>query len=503
MLISNILQNNIKISFLIIFLSSLGIRIFYFPYDLPLVIDGLDNFTYTTLINYYGHLPTEWTPPSNGWPIFLSFWFSIIDLNDTFQYMQLQRVISVILSSLITIPVYVLCKKYFDNKIALVGAALFAFDPRIILNSLLGITEPLFILLGISSLVIFLKYDRKWIFLSFILASFATVVRSEGIFLILTLTILFFIKYRISREIIRTYLPCIVIFLLILVPIMNYKIEVTGNDGMFERVAYGTNQILTNSGQEETNQHIEGLELFVKYLGWIMIPYFIVFLPFGIIQFFRNRTKETNFIIIFLAVIPLPILYAYFAQAQDTRYLYTLYPVFCLISLFAVKSYLSKLPKKNIILSMMIIGILVSSIGFYEYKKIDYEKERELNEIALIISNISSGMNFHPSETRYIRAAELPSEWPFVWIDESYKIKAVPTTNHNNLENFIANSRNELSHLIIDDNAKLPKFLQDVFNNEEKYEYLNKVFDSKNSGFKHHLKLFEINFEKFDSIRER
>ena len=266
MLISNILQNNIKISFLIIFLSSLGIRIFYFPYDLPLVIDGLDNFTYTTLINYYGHLPTEWTPPSNGWPIFLSFWFSIIDLNDTFQYMQLQRVISVILSSLITIPVYVLCKKYFDNKIALVGAALFAFDPRIILNSLLGITEPLFILLGISSLVIFLKYDRKWIFLSFILASFATVVRSEGIFLILTLTILFFIKYRISREIIRTYLPCIVIFLLILVPIMNYKIEVTGNDGMFERVAYGTNQILTNSGQEETNQHIEGLELFVKYL---------------------------------------------------------------------------------------------------------------------------------------------------------------------------------------------------------------------------------------------
>jgi len=492
----------LEISFLMIFFISLGIRFFYFPYDLPLVIDAMDNFTYTTLINFYGHLPTEWSPPYNGWPIFLSFWFSIINLENTLQYMQLQRVISVILSSLITIPVYILCRKYFDNKIALVGAALFAFDPRIILNSLLGITEPLFILLGISSLVVFLKYDRKWIFLSFILASFASIVRSEGIFLFFTLTILFFIRYRISKEILRTYLPCIIIFLLILAPIMNYKIEVTGNDGMFQRAAGGASQILTISSQEGNNVIFDGLELFIKYLGWIMIPYFIVFLPFGIIQFFRNRTKETNFIIVFLVVSSLPILYAYVVQAQDTRYLYILYPVFCLVSLFAVKSYLSKLPKKNIILSIMIIGILVSSIGFYEYKKIDYEKERELNEIALIVSDIASGMNFHPSETRYIRAAELPSEWPFVWIDESHKIKAVPTSNHKNLESFIVNSRDKLSHLIIDDDAKLPEFLQEVFNNEEKYEYLNKVFDSKNSGFKHHLKLFEINFERFDSIGE-
>ena len=45
----------------------------------------------------------------------------------------------------------------------------------------------------------------------------------------------------------------------------------------------------------------------------------------------------------------------------------------------------------------------------------------------------------------------------------------------------------------------MPEFLQDVYYNEEKYEYLNKVFDSKDRGFEHQVKLFEIDFQKFDS----
>ena len=202
------------ISFSVIFFVGLGLRFFYFPNELPLIADAMDNFTYATGINYYEHLPTEWSPANNGWPIFLSFWFSIINLENSLDYMQMQKTISVILSTLTIIPIYFLCRKFFDEKISLVGAALFAFEPRIMLNSLLGITEPLFILLGTSSLVIFLKYGRKAIFLSFVLASLCTIVRSEGIFLLLTLSILFFIKYRISKEIVKTYLPSLIIFML-------------------------------------------------------------------------------------------------------------------------------------------------------------------------------------------------------------------------------------------------------------------------------------------------
>ncbi|WP_237089278.1 glycosyltransferase family 39 protein [Nitrosopumilus adriaticus] len=284
MMNSDLIVNDKKIifSFLSIFFMGLGIRIFYFPFELPLIIDAMDNFTYATAINYYGYLPTEGSPANNGWPIFLSFWFSILSFENTHDFMQIQRMISVILSSLIIIPVYFLCKKFFDDKIALVGAAIFAFDPRIILNSLLGITEPLFILLGILSLVVFLKYDRKLMFIAFALSAFATIVRSEGIFLFFGISILFFLKYRISKDIVKTYLPCVIIFLIILFPIMNYKIEVTGYDGIFQRVAYGTGEILTISNQDNSNSIFEGIELFVKYLGWVMIPIFLFLFLMGL-----------------------------------------------------------------------------------------------------------------------------------------------------------------------------------------------------------------------------
>ena len=503
MLISKINKIEIKISFLIIFSIGLGLRLFYFPYELPLIADGMDNFTYAAAINFYGNLPNEWAPANIGWPIFLSFWFSLVSLDNSLDYMQFQRILSIILSSLTVIPIYYLCRKFFSSKISLVGVALFAFEPRIILNSTLGITEPLFILLGISSLVIFLKYSRKGIIIAFALASFATIVRSEGVFLLVTISILFFMKNKLSKEILKSYLPALIIFLLILTPISLYKTEVSGNDAMFDRVVGGTNQIIEMSNNNNDNEILKGIELFIKYLGWIMIPIFLLFLPFGIIQLFRKRTEKLNFIVIFLVSSSIPILYAYIVQAQDTRYFYFLYPIFCLISLFAVETYISKVTRKNILILFLIIGILIACISFYEYKKIDYEKEKELNAIAQIITDNVSGINFHPTETQYVRATEIPLKWPFLFFEEDHKIKSVSTMKYNNLEKFILNSKDDLTHLIVDDNPNLPKFLHDVYNNEEKYEYLNKIFDSKDMRFNHHVKVFEIDFKKFNlNIKE-
>ena len=501
-LLINLISNNVrlKISFLIIFLVGISIRFFYFPNDLPLIIDGFDNFTYATAINYYGYLPMEWTPINNGWPIFLSFWFSIINLENTLEYMQLQKIISIIISSLIMIPVYFLCKKYFDEKIALVGVALIAFDPRMILNSLLGITDPLFILLGISSLVLFLKYERKLMLISFILASCATIVRAEGLFLFFTLTILFFIKYKISKEILKTYIPCLVIFMLILIPIMDYRIEVAGYDGIFQRGTIGASQIISmvNENQNGNSEIVDGLSLFAKYLGWILIPNFLIFLPFGIILFFKHRKKENNFIIIFIVICSIPILYAYLRQAQDTRYLYALFPIFSLISLYSVRNYLIKFKRKDLILFLIIAGILISSVIFYEYKKIDYDKERELNEFAKSIPVVIGGLNYHPTVTQYIGPSEVKEEWPFVFYDETRKIKTIKINNYNNLDDFISYNKNELTHLIIDTNSNLPDFLNEVYHNEGKFDYLNKIYDSNTMNYNFEIKIFEINFEKFN-----
>ena len=492
-------KNKDFLPLIVIFFIGIGLRLYYFPYELPLVADSLSIFSYATETIFLGHLPTTWTPINNGWPMFLTFWFSVINLENTLQYMQLQRIISLSLSCLTIIPVYFLCRKFFDNRLAIVGASLFIFDPRIILNSLLGIKEPLFILVSTIALILFLRYRRKEIIISLILVSFCTIIRSEGIFLFFTLTILFFIKYRTSKEILKTYLPGLLIFMLILIPVMDYRIEITGTDGIFMRAAQGTSLTSSNTANLElTTKIIEGTKLFTAYLGWIMIPIFVVFLPFGAIQFLRNRSKDTNFIIVFLIVISIPILYAYLVQAQDTRYFYVLYPVFCLLSLFAVQSYISKSNKKNLIILFLVIGILFSSIAFYEYKKIDYEKERELYEIGKITTQITSGINHHPAESRYIRVAQIPNEWPFVFHDDMYEIKLISTNGYDSLEDYISNSKNELTHIIVDNNPDLPEFLKDINENEENYGYLTKVFDSDDKGFKHKMKIFEIDFQKFD-----
>jgi len=56
-----------------------------------------------------------------------------------------------------------------------------------------------------------------------------------------------------------------------------------------------------------------------------------------------------------------------------------------------------------------------------------------------------------------------------------------------------------LSHLILDGAENRKKFFNQVFNNESDYPYLEKVFDSDEKEFKYHVKIFKINYEKFEN----
>jgi len=60
-----------------------------------------------------------------------------------------------------------------------------------------------------------------------------------------------------------------------------------------------------------------------------------------------------------------------------------------------------------------------------------------------------------------------------------------------------------LNHLVVDD-REYPqyrmKFLKDVFEDEEKYPYLIRVFNSKDFDYNYRLKIFEIDYDKFADI---
>ena len=143
---------------------------------------------------------------NNGWPTFLSVFFYFFNSDNFLHYMDLQRSVTVIISIITIIPVFTLCRKFCGTGLSLLGTIFFVFQPRIIENSLLGITEPLFILLVLSCLVLFLQNNWKLKYLSFAFLALTCLVRYEGIVLILPLSFLFLFKNRRDKTIITKFL---------------------------------------------------------------------------------------------------------------------------------------------------------------------------------------------------------------------------------------------------------------------------------------------------------
>ena len=99
-------------------------------------------FLYALDISTLGHFP-NYSPVQSGWPEFLSLFFMSYNSENLIDYSNLQRSISIILSGITVIPIFYICKKFFNNYYSLIGAIIFALEPRIIINSTIGISEPL------------------------------------------------------------------------------------------------------------------------------------------------------------------------------------------------------------------------------------------------------------------------------------------------------------------------------------------------------------------------
>ena len=74
---------------LIIGIIAISLRLYYFEADIPLALDNLEYLLYAYDTSILGHLPEDYTPANNGWPSFLSMFFSIAHYDNPFQYMEL------------------------------------------------------------------------------------------------------------------------------------------------------------------------------------------------------------------------------------------------------------------------------------------------------------------------------------------------------------------------------------------------------------------------------
>jgi len=495
---------------------ALSIRLIIIPYEVPISLDGIDYFVYTIAMSREGDFPSGYLYNNFGWPSFLSIIFSIVEFNQMLELMNIQRIFSSLISVMTVIPIYLISRKFFEHKIAILGCTLFLFEPRMIINSTLGITDSFFIfLVALVMMFIFFK-NGKFYFLSFVFAAIAIFVRYEGFLLIFPIIITFFVKKKFEKkEIIHLSLG-IVIFIIIILTINIVAYEKTGTNiispitGGMEFMNH--NIILNNPdyddkffGEDEENKGqvfiYNSLSGYVKFLGWITLPYLVFFIIPGLYLMNKKITINKIILMVFALFISGAGFYAYGRGIEETRYLYPLIPIFVLISCRFFYFLNEKYDYRKITL-LIISFVIISSVAYLEYDKEDNVYEKEIYDATVFVVKIANGVNEYKGN-KFVKSATLENSWPELpQVNDknkmTLKIKKFSLHGFESLDQFLESNENEgLTHLLIVENEK-ELFLENVFHNEKEYEFLNKIYDSKDLGFENQIKIFEINYNDFN-----
>ena len=518
-----------------IIISGLILRLYFFPFELPITQDSFLYFFYAIDTMLLGELPKAYTFPNNGWPLFLSFIFQLFDLDSVIGFMTIQRFTSMLFSLITVIPIFFLARKFFGKNLSLLCTIFFIFEPRIIENSFSGLTDPLFIFLATSSLVLFLSENKKSVCIGFILISLISIVRYEGLILLLPYSIMFFIRFRkTGKKTILQYLIILSIIILILLPIGYLRYDATGSDG-FTSIISGPKYIVNVSSTTTVADHKTLPEFFsygvtglTKFLGWSLIPTFIIFTPLGFLIFLKKIDNKKITVLLYTFVLILPGFYSYSREISEIRYLFVLYPILSLFSIFIIDFFMKKLSMKKFLIILIIFGLVTSSILFLYLKLPDYEHEKESLDIArYIIENTDTINDYYPETEKLIYVKleyiEFPTFSSKTAINQNlppidkmvnqlnpHEITEIQSTPHykemsqflsESIIDYIEITRNYgLTHIVTDGNNANPKILNELFFDESKYSFAEKQFDSLDMGYKYHVKVFKINYEKFDQF---
>lgn len=492
------------LSICIIAIVGLIIRLYYLPYNLPVILDAQQFFWYANDLVILGKF-RYMDSPHIVWPGFLSIFFLLSHSDNFLDYMNIQRLVTIFLSMITIIPVYFLCKKFFNPKIALVGAALFIFEPRLIQNSLSGLAEPLFIFLISVSLLFFLNKNKKIVYISFIIVGLVSLVRPEGIFVFFALSILFFIKYKKEKKVILQYIFVLSLFILTLLPIGIIREDLGMGDPITGRLIGESSYQIENLSKENTNfanYFSNGFGNSIKLFGWSLIPLFVVFILPGLFLIFRKFNDKSVFLTIVGFSMLIPIFHA-LSRGADTRYVFPLYPVLIVVSLYFISYISNKFRYDNLFLILIILGLLIASLMFLDYKMIDKNHEFESMKISFKINELTQTINSYYPETVYLNIPSMIKEkFPVLYSDFEDRSPKVIDVQANSIDAYIKACKElGITHLVVDDrdySLKNMQFLSNVFDNDQDYPYLIKEYDSIEDGFTYHLKIFKIDYNVFE-----
>jgi len=538
----------IIVCLIIIGLISLGLKLSLVDFSIPIQSDALEYALHANAINEGQFL--QHPQRHSGWPFLIAPFFSLVNSENFLDYSNIVRILSIGVS-IVTIPlVYLLGRKFFDKKLSLIAASLFAFEPRLNQISGSGLSEPLFILVIVSSFYFILDKNNRYVVIPFILTGIIWWIRPNGFVMLFIISIIYFIYFRNSSHSIRNYLIYIAIVFLIVSPMLIQRYDQFG-DPMYnwiaERIWVGeyamSRSVNIESDTYTAFDYISDngiLSFFDKFIltgmynilfiaGRMTFPYFFILLPLGLYFSVKssgiNRTHLVAIWVFIIAAMATMVLA--FSVIPDKRLIFFLFPFFSIIATIPImklqynktNKFLRSMNQNNILVLTIIASVvIVSAVYTLSYESPDPILEKEKLEFAkYMIYDLNAKLLFehthfqnyfsHPavySQSDMFKSLKLTEDW-----DETKPYFNYPDEVNNRLmiygesmDELVFNGEKfGLTHIMsAKDGNSFFSFVDELYENENKYPYLTKVFDAENEDYeKLRIKVFRIDFDVFKS----
>ena len=535
-------MNNKQIIFYLIIISliSLGFKLSVVDFSIPVNSDNLDY-----ALNAIAHTDGDFSQSSHrgmGWSLFTSIFFGFINSENFLDYSNTIRILSMVVG-ISSIPImYLIGRKFFDQRYSLVVASLFAFEPHLNYNSTLGLSEPILILAIIGAFYFILNQNTRFVIISLIMAGIVYWIRINGFWVFVVISIIYFLTQKKSRKFLANYGIAVAVFLLVISPVLIERNEEFGDPfySVYKDTIFAGSYELMLKAQVDNEKisafdYIENYGILSFVNNYILIgiyntlvvtarltlPYLFILIPFGILFSFRAFDQKSNFIkanwifilssmgfvIVIMAIIPEP---------RFVLYLLPFLIIFSVIPIQRVVEYgldtfsFSRKQKDFFLIGVLITIIIVSSILIIRYAP-DSELEAEKLEFSKYALNNLHGVTLQDYEgsldyVGYLLLVESTGNYKINSSIIQNTYKQFEDTNGpigTNIEELIADGKNyNLKYIISNETPGfLHPFTDALYYNYEQYPYLKKIFDSSNQGFKKlKIKVFEIDYEKFNKL---
>ena len=540
----NLPQKRTVLCLILICAISLGFKLYLVDFSIPV---NSDNLAYT--LNAIAHSNGDFTQPPHrgiGWSMFLSIFFSFIDSDNFLDYSNLSRIVSISVATSSIFLIYGVARKFFDERYSLVTSCLFAFLPHLNHNSIMGLSEPIFILTILASFYFILNNKLKFVTISLVLVGFAYWIRLNGLIIFIVISLTYLLTFKKSQNFLRNYGIGLIFFILVLSPMLIQKYEQYGDPfyssyqgSMFsENYEQLESNLLSNtksSAFDYIQNHgiaaffdnflLNGFVNSLSILSQLSFPYLFILLPFGILFSFRafdqkSQYIKANWIFIISSILLMSVI---ISVVPDKRFLFFLMPflvIFSVIPIQRVTEYglntfsFSRKQKDVFLIIVLIIIIILSGLFTLRYEKPDYMLENEKFDFSkFALENINGNtLRDYGGSLDYVTNIVLIHDNDFrdfkidYWIDKTERKKYEFTeigVYGESIEDLILNGESSSLKYLISNNQKTfyYPFVDDVYHNEKNFPYLIKIFDSEEHAYqKLKIKVFEIDYNKFHEM---